>query len=148
MARVRLATRSIPEPLCSLSSWCSGYRFVLPSGFGKFITLGTDEFPGGPDWSWLSSCRALAVAQGPAKSCFCLGARSSSGKCVQVRIRLSLSVSLWDALGYQPSSPAMSLFLTICQLGLWPCLSLGSQFPDVFPFLQLQLHPWQMGKLC
>lgn len=56
----------------------------------------------------------------------------------------SVSGMHWD------TSPAalLSLFLAICQLGLWPCLSLGSQFPGVFPFLQLQLHPWQMGKLC
>lgn len=118
MARVRLATRSIPEPLCSLSSWCSGYRFVLPSGFGKFITLGTDGFPGGPGWSWLSTCRLLhkdlpssASALGPGAQVANVCKSESDCPCQ------SVSGMHWD------TSPAMSLFLAICQLGLWPCLS-------------------------
>lgn len=139
--------RSVPEPLCSLHG-------ALVTGLSCPLALGNSSH-----WALMGSLEGLfgagcypvelwVLAQGPAKFSFCLGARSSTDKCVQVRIRLSLSVSLWDALGYPPSSPVMCLFPTICQLGLWPCLSLSSQFPGVFPFLQLQLYPWQMGKLC
>lgn len=148
MVRVRLAAGSVPEPLCSLCSCALVTDLSCPLALGNsshWALMGSLEGLVGagchPAELWL-------LAHGPAKFCSCLGARSSTGKCVQVRISLSLSVSPWDALGHQPSSPARSLFLTICQLGLWPSLSLGSQFPGVFPFLQLHLHPWEMGKLC
>lgn len=129
MARVRLATRSVSEPLCSLSSWCSSYRLVLPSGFGEFITLGTDGFPGGSGWSWLSSCRALAVGTRTCQALLLPWDQELNWQICASQNQTVLVSQSWDALGYQPGSPARSLFLTSCQLGLWPSLSLGSQFP-------------------
>lgn len=84
------------------------------------------------------------LAQGPAKFCF-WGRELNWQMCASHNQLVLLSHSL-GCTGIH--SPAVSLCLTIYQLGLWPCLSLGSQFPGVFPFLQLQLHPRQMGKLC
>lgn len=100
-------------PLLSLSA--HSVHGALVTGLSCPLALGNSS-----PWALMGSLEGLVgagchpielwlLAQGPAKFCFCLGARSSCGKCVQVRIRLSLSVSFWDALGYQPSSAAESV---------------------------------------
>lgn len=96
------------------SAWLQGLSLslsvhgALVTGLSCPLALGNSSH-----WALMVSLEGLVgagchpvelwlLAQGPAKFCSCLGASSSTGKCVQVRISLSLSVRPWDALGYQP----------------------------------------------